>query len=142
MSRHFARILSTTALSMKKTLLIGLSLGLVVTVALAVLGIPMRFNLQSTSPSGTYVTGLRFQARKPHALDGTLRLFVYHDDTEIKQQTSIPWGRDLAIQWKANDHGEIFVVEKGSVSMAEFQVAGSELKCIKGEKYLAADPYR
>lgn len=86
--------------------------------------------------------GLRFQGQKPQALDGTLRLFVSYDHTEIKKQTSIPWGRDLAIKWKASSSEDVFAVEKNGVSMIEFQIAGPDLKCIKGEAYLAADPYQ
>jgi hypothetical protein len=128
---------------MKKALLVGLVVGGAVILAVALLSKPLRFRLESNSPSGTArVVGLRFQGTKPTALDGTLRLFVYRDQTEIKQQTKIPWDRDLKILWKKGSGPESFVVEKNDNPLLELQIHSSGIECIKGEEFLAADPYK
>jgi hypothetical protein len=128
---------------MKKTLLIGLVLGGVVIVIVALLSMPLRFRLVSTSPSGkARVVGLRFQGRKPNALDGTLRLSVYCNQTETKHQTTVLWGRDIKIVWKKDSEPETFVVEKNGYPNLEFQIHATGIECIKGREYLAADPYR
>jgi len=74
-------------------------------------------------------------------LDGTLRLFVTHHQKETRQQTSIPWGRDLAIRWQESPPGEAFVVEKGGRALIGFKVVDSGLKCTLGAENLADDPY-
>lgn len=71
---------------MKKALLIILLVLAGAVVIGAVLVLPVRFRLESTSPSGdSQVRGLRFKGQSPHALDGMLRLFVSHDQSEMKQ---------------------------------------------------------
>jgi len=129
---------------MKRALLIVVAVLVSAIVAVFVLGFPGRFRLQSVSPSGnSHVVGLRFQGRNTHELDGTLRLFVVsHDQIESKQQTSIPWGRDLAIKWRESKQGEIFVVEKKGRAVIEFQIDSSQLTCTKGAENLADDPYK
>lgn len=128
---------------MKKTLLIGLVLGGFVIVAVALLMMPLRFRLESESLSGkARVVGLQFQGSNPNALDGTLRLFVYCDQMETRQQTTVPWGRDLKIVWKNDPAAETFVVEKNGCPNLEFQIQASGIECIKGGEYLAADPYK
>ena len=135
--------LITSSAEMKKALLVGLVLGGVVIVAVALLTRPLRFRLESQSPSGkARVVGLRFQGSNPNALDGTLRLFVYCDQTETRQQTTVPWGRDLKIVWKNDPDPETFVVEKNGRPNLEFQIHASGIECIKGGGYLAADPYK
>ena len=57
------------------------------------------------------------------------------------QQTSIPWGRDLVVKWENTGPSETFVVKKNGDAMVEFQVRGSDLKCVRGNEYLAVDPY-
>jgi hypothetical protein len=127
---------------MKKTLPISLILGGVGIVAVAVLTIPLRFRLESESPSGkARVVGLQFQGSNPNALDGTLRLFVYYDQMEARQQTRVPWGRDLKIVWKKVPDPETFVVEKDGRPDLEFQIHASGIECIKGGEKLAGDPY-
>lgn len=128
---------------MKKALLVGLVVGGGAILAIALLSKPLRFRLESNSPSGTArVVGLRFQGSKPTAMDGTLRLFVYSDQTELKQQTKIPWGRDLKISWTKGSGPEAFVVEKNGNPRLEFQIHSTGIECIKGEEFLAADPYK
>ena len=130
---------------MKKTLLIliGIVLGGVVIVAVALLTMPLRFRLESESPSGkARVVGLRFQGSNPNALDGTLRLFVDCDEMGARQQTTVPWDRDLRIVWKNDPDPETFVVEKNGHPHLEFQIHASGIECIKGGEYLAADPYK
>lgn len=101
-----------------------------------------RFRLESKSPSGnSKVVGLRFQGQKPHPLDGTLRLFVTHHQKETRQQTSIPWEKDVAIRWQENSQGEAFVVEKSGRALIGFKVDDSGLKCTLGAENLADDPY-
>jgi hypothetical protein len=108
----------------------------------AALQLPARFRLESASPSGgSYVRGLKFQGRDAHAMDGMLRLFVSHDHSEFKQQTSIPWGRNLAIEWNESRDGDVFVVEKDGHDLIEFHILGSAFQCTKGSEYLAPDPY-
>ncbi len=70
-----------------------------------------------------------------------LRLFVSHDQSEMKQQTSIPFGRDLAIEWKESPAGDAFVIEKDGRDLMEIHINGSVLECTKGAEYLAPDPY-
>ena len=127
---------------MKKGLLILLPILAIAVVIGAVLLLPARFRLESGSPSGdSYVRGLRFKGQTPHAMDGTLRLFVSHKQSEMKQQTSIPWGRGLAIEWKESQNGDVFVVEKNGRDLVEFHIDGSALQCTKGTEHLAPDPY-
>jgi len=127
---------------MKKALRITLSV-LAVAVAIgAVLVLPWRFRLESASPSGdSYVSGLRFEGQNAHTLDGTLRLLVSHKQSGLKQQTSIPWSRGLAIEWKESQKGDVFVVEKNGRDLIEFHIDGSGLRCAKGAEHLAPDPY-
>lgn len=128
---------------MKRTLPIGLVLGGVGIVAATLLTRPLRFRLESESPSGkARVVGLRFHGRNPNALDGTLRLFVYGEQTETRQQTTVPWGRDLEIVWKKVPDPETFVVERNGRPNLEFQIHASGIECIQGGEYLAADPYK
>lgn len=128
---------------MKKPLLILAPFLAVGICAVAVCSYPVRFRLESTSPSGnSHVRGLRFQGQNTHALDGTLRLFVSDDNSESKLQTSIPWGRDLAIKWKEINQNEAFVVEKKGRAMIELQINGSDLKCKMGAENLVDDPYK
>lgn len=128
---------------MKKTLLIGLVVGGLVILVAGLLTMPTRFRLESESPSGkARVVGLRFQGSKPNALDGTLRLFVYGDQAEATQQTTLPWGRDLKLVWKEGPSPEAFVVEKNGHPNLEFQIHPTGIECIKGGEYLAADPYK
>lgn len=128
---------------MKRTLIIVVPLLAAAIVAVVVLSLPVRFRLQSVSPSGnSHVVGLQFKGQNTHALDGTLRLFVFHDQTESKQQTSIPWGRDLAIKWRESKQDEVFMVEKKGRTVIEFQINGSKLTCTKGTENLADDPYK
>jgi hypothetical protein len=128
---------------MKKPLLILATLIAVGIGAVVVWNDPVRFRLESTSPSGnSHVMGLRFQGQNTHALDGTLRLFVSGNKSESKLQTSIPWGRDLAIKWKESNQNEAFVVAKKGRAMIELQINGSELKCTKGTEHLVDDPYK
>lgn len=94
------------------------------------------------SPSGdARVVGLRFQGSNPNALDGTLRLFVYRDEVDMRQQTTIPWSRDLRITWKEGSGAEVFVVEEDGHPQLEFQIHPSGIECSKGREFLAADPY-
>ena len=128
---------------MKKPLLILTPLLAVGIGAVVVWSYPVRFRLESTSPSGnSHVMGLRFQGQNTHALDGTLRLFVSYDNSESKLQTSIPWGSDLAIKWKESNQNEAFVVEKKGRAMIEMHINGSDLKCTKGTENLVDDPYK
>lgn len=128
---------------MKKSLLLVFAVAATIILSAGLISFPTRFRLQSNSPSGRIqVEGLRYEGRNFHALDGTLRLFVSHDGSELKQQTSIPWGRDLKIRWEAGNGGEAFVVEKNRRALMKFEVRNSNLKCIKGEEFLAEDPYR
>ena len=111
--------------------------------AVGLLTRPLRFRLESTSPSGkARVVGLRFQGSKPNALDGTLRLLVYFDQTEARQQTTVPWGKDLNIVWRNSPDAETFAVEKHGQPNLEFQIRPSGIECVKGREYLAADPYK
>lgn len=64
-----------------------------------------------------------------------------HHQKETRQQTSIPWGRDLAIRWQESPPGEAFVVEKGGRALIGFKVVDSGLKCTLGAENLADDPY-
>ena len=103
---------------------------------------PLRFQLHSKSPSGdARVVGLRFQGRESTVLDGKLRLFVYHDQMETRQQTMIPWSRDLRIVWRKGSVPEAFVVEEDGIPQLEFQLHPSGIECSKGREFLAADPY-
>jgi hypothetical protein len=128
---------------MKKPLLLGLIVGGGAILAGVMLSVPLRFTLESTSPSGNArVVGLRFQGSKPHVLDGTLRLFVYRDELETRQQTRIPWGRDLKIAWKRGSEPEAFVVERNGHPQMEFQIRQSGIECSMGRELLAPDPYK
>lgn len=123
-------------------LFIALPILVIAILGCAVLALPVRFRLESSSPSGnSQVRGLRFQGQSAHALNDTLRLFVSHNQTDSRQQTIIPWGRDLAIKWNEVEPVDTFVVEKDGRDLVEFQIAGSVLTCTKGVEYLAKDPY-
>jgi len=127
---------------MKKALLIAAPILAVGILAFAIFLVPLRFKLQSTSPSGkARVIGLRFQGSEPHPLDGTLRVFASHEGTQRTQQTSTLWGRDLSIEWRDVERGERFAITKHGAALGEFNIVGTGLKCVRGEKYLAADPY-
>lgn len=129
--------------NMKKLLLLGLILGGGAILAVLVLSVPIRFRLESDSPDGkARVVGLRFKGSKPHALDGTLRLFVFCDQLEARQQTRIPWGRDLKIAWKRGPKPEVFVVARNGHPQIEFQIRPSGIECIMGRELLAPDPYQ
>jgi len=128
---------------MKRTLLIIFPICAVAIVATVMFVLPVRFRLESTSPSGNlHVRGLRFQGQNAHTLDGTLRLFVTDNKLEINQQTLIPWGSDLAIKWRDSKQGEVFAVEKKGRAVIEFQFIGDGLKCTNGAEYLTDDPYK
>jgi hypothetical protein len=130
---------------MKKILPMALTfvaIAVVAVVAAVAFGPSIRFRLQSTSPSGRLqVTGQQFKGQIPHALDGTLRLIVSNDRTDMKQQTSIPWNRNLAIKWVGNEETNTFVVTKNGSALIEFQVLDPDLRCVSGNEHLAADPY-
>lgn len=122
--------------------MIGLVVGVGVLSAVVLDGLPGRFRLESMSPSGdARVVGLRFQGSSPNALDGTLRLFVYRDEMDTRQQTTIPWSRDLRITWKEGSGAEAFVVEQNGHPQLEFQIHPSGIECSRGRELLAADPY-
>ena len=128
---------------MKKPLLLGLIVGGGAILAVVVLSGSPRFRLESNSPGGNArVVGLRFHGSKPHALDGTLRLFVYRDQLETSQQTRIPWGRDLKIAWRGGSEPEAFVVERNGHPQMEFQIRQSGIECSMGRELLAPDPYK
>lgn len=127
---------------MKRALLIALPILAITIGAVGIFLFPARLRLASTSPSGkSHVSGLRFQGQSANPLDGTLRLIVTHNQAQIKQQTILPWGRDLAIQWRTSNEDDIFTVEKEGCAVIELQIHGCELKCTKGNEYLADDPY-
>jgi len=128
---------------MKKKLLIIAPLLVAGIVLFFIGGLPIRFKLESTSPSGkSHVTGLRFEGKNTHALDGTLRLFVFVNKKESRLHTSIPFERDLAIKWKENSQNEAFAIEKKGHAIIEFEINGSDLKCTKGVENLVDDPFK
>ncbi|WP_035613925.1 hypothetical protein [Haloferula sp. BvORR071] len=132
---------------MKKPLVIALAVVMLVAMVIGTVVlfcVPIRFRVEAWSPSGrTLAYGLCYEGSEAPALDGCLRLLVQQDEgMDARQQTSIPWERDLKIGWKTGHEEEVFVVEKGGRALMEFQLGSDGLKCIKGKELLADDPYR
>jgi len=133
---------------MKRAILSTVILGVLAVLAYALLSSLGRFRLESSSPSGEVgVLGLRFQGSKPHALDGTLRLFVWDvgDASRVwktKIQTKIEWGRDLDIEWIATAPSETFAIKREGRNLMEFRIADENVTCIAGMELIASDPYK
>jgi hypothetical protein len=122
-----------------KKIAIATTICVMAALAYYVLFVPIRFRLESTSPSGKVeVRGLRFQGRAPHDLDGTLRLYI----GDFKQQTTIEWTDKLSVSWDINAPSETFEVLQGDDLLMRWQVLDGHASCIKGEGYLTADPYK
>ncbi len=126
-----------------RNLAVAAALGVVALAAMIVF-MPGRFRLESVSPDKHYrVIGLPFKGSEPHPLDGALRLSIYRDGSELKkQQTSLPFGRDLKIVWKQPPAPgiDVFKIEKDEVTLMTFQVLDQGLRCLGGSDYLEPDP--
>ena len=96
------------------------------------------------SPDNKFViTSTCFQGKKPHPLDGTLRLIVSTNGiTSRTIQTSIPYHRRLSIKWIDAPPMPFFVVEERHHLLMKFLVDETGPRCIEGTNYLADDPYK
>lgn len=81
-------------------------------------------------------SGLAFRGKKPHPLDGGLRLYIR--DKTI--QTTVPWDTDLRMSWQSPAE-EVFSIYKGEKEMMVWKFQGRHVRCLAGKHFITYDPY-
>lgn len=81
-------------------------------------------------------SGLEFTGKKPHPLDGGLRLYIRGK----KIQTTVPWGLDLKMAWQSPAE-EVFSIYKGETEMMVWKVQDEDVQCLSGKEFITYDPY-
>ena len=105
----------------------------------SILNVKRRF-----SPNGdVFAVALPFQGRKPHPLDGTLRLFVESRDGKSSQiqQTTLPVSIWTRLAWIPNADPQTFRIWDWHGTGMVWQMKGRHAECVKGQEFLTSDPY-
>jgi hypothetical protein len=88
---------------------------------------------------------LRFQGRKPHRLDGSVRLYVRgaREGTFAgeKHQTSLPVTRRTRLEWIADAKPPSFRIFDGHGTRMVWRIERDGAVCVEGQEFLAPDPY-
>jgi len=104
----------------------------------------MNARLGAVSPSGQFIVfGLPFQGRKPHPLDGKLRIFLGNPQLSStdKHQTSLPVTFRTHLDWVPAATPPTFRIWDEHGTRMLWQVEDRKAVCVQGREFLAPDPY-
>ena len=96
------------------------------------------FKLSSLSPNGeNLIKGLPFKGINHHPLDGNLRIYIGGGEA---WQTTIPWGKDLKINWHMNSN-DTFSISKNGKDLMTWKIETEGGKCTSGAELITYDPH-
>lgn len=103
----------------------------------------MRGVIPVRSPSGKLTAYLLpFKGQSAHPLDGMVRVFVGDDKTITdKHQTNLPMTRETRVEWIADATPPAFRILDQLGTRMVWQVEGHKAVCVKGQEFMAPDPY-